>query len=267
MPGEPITPSRFLQLVADPLRWALLHELAEGDRRVGELTTLVGASQNLVSYHLGEMRSAGLVSSRRSSADGRDTYYRFNPALFGQLLRDTGVALHPALRSEPTAPVVPARARKVRVLFLCTGNSARSQIAEAFATQRAGQAITARSAGSHPKPLHPHAIEVMAAHGIDISGHTSMHLRRLAHHRFDHVVTLCDRVKEICPDLPGQPATAHWSIPDLSTHDGGYPAFVRAADEIAERVNLLIARIAAQPATGASRRSPSGGRRSRPPDD
>lgn len=243
------TSGRFLQLVADPLRWALLHELADGDHRVGELVELVGAPQNLVSYHLGELRQAGLVSSRRSSADGRDTYYRFESAPFRQLLGDVAVALHPALGHVPAATVLSPRRRKARVLFLCTGNSARSQMAEAFAEQRAGHAVEARSAGSHPKPLHPEAVRVMAGYGIDISGRSSRHLRRFARTRFDHVITLCDKVKEVCPELPGQPATAHWSMPDPSaTPDDAATAFDRAAAEIDERVDLLLARIAAQPA-------------------
>ena len=70
-----MTPPEFLQLAGHPLRWRLLGELARSDRTVHELTGLVGEPQNLVSYHLGKLRDAGLVSARRSSADGRDAYY------------------------------------------------------------------------------------------------------------------------------------------------------------------------------------------------
>ena len=73
-------PLHFLQLVGDPLRWQLLGELARSDRRVGEVAERLGKAQNLVSYHLGELRSGGLVSARQSSADGRDTYYRLHLA-------------------------------------------------------------------------------------------------------------------------------------------------------------------------------------------
>ena len=108
----------FLQLVADPLRWQLVDQLARTDRRVGELAQLVGKAQNLVSYHLGELRSAGLVSARRSSADGRDTYYRLNLARCGELFVTAGSALHPALQLAPL-PVQLPRARRAACSASC----------------------------------------------------------------------------------------------------------------------------------------------------
>jgi protein-tyrosine-phosphatase len=137
------------------------------------------------------------------------------------------------------------------VLFLCTGNSARSQIAEALLEHRSGHAIEARSAGSHPKPLHPNAVRVMAERGLDIADRTTKHLGRFARNRFDRVITLCDKVKEVCPDFPGSPPTAHWSMADPAAEgdsdDASYPAFVRTAKEIEGRVDLLIARLTAAP--------------------
>ncbi len=87
-------PLQFLQLVAEPLRWQLLGHLARSDRRVGEVAQLVGKAQNLVSYHLGELRVRGLVSARQSSADGRDTYYRLDLARFGELFVTSAAALY-----------------------------------------------------------------------------------------------------------------------------------------------------------------------------
>jgi len=241
-------PLEFLQLVADPLRWQLLGHLARSDRRVSEVAQLVGKAQNLVSYHLGELRTGGLVSARQSSADGRDTYYRLELARFGQLFVSAGAALHPALQLAPPSLKAPAATKgKQRVLFLCTGNSARSQIAEALLTNRTNGVVEARSAGSDPKPLHPNAVRVMAERGIDISGSNTKHLDRFARARFDRVITLCDKVKEICPEFPGEPVTAHWSMADpaaAAPNDAdSYPAFVRAVDEIEVRVNLLIAEL------------------------
>jgi protein-tyrosine-phosphatase len=138
--------------------------------------------------------------------------------------------------------------RRPRVLFLCTGNSARSQIAEALLTHRSEGAIEARSAGSHPKALHPNAVRVMSERGMDISQCATKHLKRFARTRFDRVITLCDKVKEICPDFPGGAVAAHWSMPDPAATAGSdeesYPAFVRTAEEIETRVNLLIAEFA-----------------------
>ena len=243
-----LAPPAFLQLAGHPLRWRLLGELGRSDRMVHELTGLVGQPQNLVSYHLGKLRGARLVSARRSSADGRDAYYTVDLARLGQLLTATGVALHPGLRLVPPA-ADPARpdAGKVRVLFLCTGNSARSQMAEALLERRSGSAFRARSAGSHPRPLHPNAVRVMAERGIDIAGRPTKPVSRFARTRFDHVITLCDRVREICPELPGRPRAAHWSMPDPAaagdTDEESYPAFERTADELEGRIELLITQL------------------------
>src|SRR5438067_4336597 len=116
-----MAPARFLELVADPQRWQLLAALVDGDRRVGELTELTGKPQNLVSYHLGQLRTGGLVSGRRSSADGRDTYYRADLSRCAELLTAAGVALHPTLHLEQVHVDPPARWRgpTPRVLFLC----------------------------------------------------------------------------------------------------------------------------------------------------
>src|SRR3954466_7212467 len=100
-------PPRFLELAGHPLRWQLLSDLARSDRRVGELSELAGQRQNLVSYHLRKLRDGGLVSARRSAADGRHTYYVLHLARCGELLADVGVALHPGL-----APGQPAQARR-----------------------------------------------------------------------------------------------------------------------------------------------------------
>jgi ArsR family transcriptional regulator, arsenate/arsenite/antimonite-responsive transcriptional repressor / arsenate reductase (thioredoxin) len=243
------SPLEFLQLVADPLRWQLLQELARSDRRVNELTTRAGKPQNLVSYHLKELRNAALVSPRRSSADGRDTYYRVDLARCGRLLGEVGTALHPGLRLEllPPSREPVAKGRPPRVLFLCTGNSARSQIAEALLEVRSGHTVEARSAGSHPKVLHPNAVRVLAERGIDISDHRTKHLRRFARSHFDHVITLCDKVREVCPEFPKHPQLAHWSMPDPSlagdTDDASYPAFERTAEELETRIAFLLPRL------------------------
>ncbi|MGH9177181.1 MAG: ArsR family transcriptional regulator [Acidimicrobiales bacterium] len=244
----------ILPLIADPHRWQLLTELARSDRRVGELAELLGKPQNLVSYHLAELRNAGVVTARRSSADRRDVYYRADLLRCRTLLAEAAGALHPGLLlALPSAALPSHRGRAPRVLFLCTGNSARSQIAEALLVHRSERTIEARSAGSHPEPLHANALRVMLERGIDMTGNSTKHLRRFELMRFDRVITLCDKVREICPEFAGAPATAHWSIADPAAHGGDdatYPRFQSVADELEARVDLLIADLSARTPEG-----------------
>ena len=235
----------MLRLTGHPVRWQLLSELARSDRQVRELTALVGQRQSLTSYHLGQLRDGGLVTMRRSSADKRDAYYSLDLAACRERLTEAGAALHPGLRLVPAAltPVGPGRRPTqppIRVLFLCTGNSSRSQMAEAILEQLGGARVEAVSAGSHPKALHPDAVRVMRERGVDISARRSKHLSEYVEQRFDHVISLCDRVREVCPDFPGPPAVAHWSIPDPAVDEDGYPAFVRTADELSTRIQFLL---------------------------
>jgi protein-tyrosine-phosphatase/DNA-binding transcriptional ArsR family regulator len=228
MVASATSPPRFLQLAGHPVRWRLLSELARSDRRVGELCELAGQRQSLVSYHLRQLRDEGLVSARRSAADGRDSYYVLDLARCRELLAHAGGALHPALASAP-----PKAMAEASVLFLCTGNSSRSQIAEALYPGETA------SAGSHPKPLHPYAVRVMRERGIDISARRSKHLSEFAGRRFDCIVSLCDRVREVCPEFPGEPETIHWSIPDPA-REGTLDAFERTATELETRIGFLI---------------------------
>jgi ArsR family transcriptional regulator, arsenate/arsenite/antimonite-responsive transcriptional repressor / arsenate reductase (thioredoxin) len=238
-------PPGFLRLAAHPLRWRLLRELARSDRQVRELRALLGQPQSLVSYHLGQLRAGGLVTMRRSSADRRDAYYSIDLARCGELITAAGAALHPGLRLIPPPPgELPA---PTRVLFLCTGNSARSQMAEALAERQGAGALEAASAGSRPKPLHPNAVRVMREHDIDISGRTSKHLDTFAGQRFDYVISLCDRVREVCPEFPGHPQVIHWSVPDPAS--GGtdaetYPAFHAVAATLRTRIQFLLGGLA-----------------------
>jgi protein-tyrosine-phosphatase len=223
--------------------------LARSDRAVHELTGLTGEPQNLVSYHLAKLRNGRLVSARQSSADRRDTYYTLNLARAGHELSATGAALHPGLRLAPAARDDGLQ-QPVRVLFLCTGNSARSQMAEALAKAQSDGAIAAYSAGSHPKPLHANAVRVMREeHGLDLGRYESKHLDVFAAQRFDWVITLCDRVREVCPEFPGHPQTVHWSIANPVTSDPddvSYPLFQETAAELATRIAFLLAVLAEQ---------------------
>jgi ArsR family transcriptional regulator, arsenate/arsenite/antimonite-responsive transcriptional repressor / arsenate reductase (thioredoxin) len=242
--GTPV----FVRLAAHPLRWRLLTELAGSDRRVRELVELAGQPQNLISYHLRLLRGGGLVTANRSSFDARDSYYHLDLESCAQTLSAVGLALHPGLRLVATPPSATSTGRAVRprVLFACTGNSARSPIAEALLRHRAGGDVEVVSAGSHPKArIHPDAVRVLREHygGIDIADHRPRHLDTVARRQFDYVITLCDKVREACPAFNDQPRLIHWSIPDPAASDTdrqNYPAFRRTAAEIDTRIRYLL---------------------------
>ena len=245
-------PPSFVRVAGHPLRWRLLGELAHSDLRVRELVRLVGQPQNLVSYHLGRLRAARLVGVRRSTFDARDAYYYLDLVSCADALAAAGLALHPGLRMAPVPPAGPARPH--RVLFVCTGNSARSPVAEALLRQRAGQ-IEVASAGSHPKPLHPNTVRVLAEYGIGLTGRVPQHLGTFEGARFDYVITLCDRVREVCPEFPGAGPKVHWSIPDPAAAGGTdadtYPAFKRMAADLSGRIGFLLAALSADPVPAA----------------
>jgi len=251
--APPVRPPAFSRLTGHPVRWQLLCELARSDRQVRELSALIGQRQSLTSYHLGQLRADGLVRMRRSSADKRDAYYSLDLAACRDLLAEAGAMLHPGLRLVPAPAPAPGDPGDpggrpgrppVRVLFLCTSNSSRSQMAEAILRRLGGPRVEVASAGSHPKPVRANAARVMRERGIDISDHRSKHLSEFTQQRFDHVISLCDRVREVCPDFPGPPQPAHWSIADpaaeAATDERGYPAFVRTADELTTRNQFLL---------------------------
>ena len=247
VPVRPIeVPPEVLRLVGHPLRWRLLRELAHSDRRVRELRGLVGEPQSLVSYHLRQLRQANLGRASRSAFDGRQTYYSVDLSRCAELLAGAGRALHPGLRLVAAPGDGGARrgGAQTSVLFLCTGNSARSQMAEALIGVRAGAGVVAVSAGSAPKPLHSNTVRVMRAYGVDLAGRSPKHLSEFRGRRFDYVVSLCDRVREVCPPFAGPPEMIHWSIPDPSREGGSdtetYPAFERTAAELDTRIGFLL---------------------------
>lgn len=127
---------------------------------------------------------------------------------------------------------------KKRVLILCTGNSARSQMAEGLLRSSGGDRFDVCSAGTKPGIVRPEAIAVMAELGIDLSGHRSKHVREFEGQDFDCVITVCDDAKESCPVFPGNTRRIHWSFPDPAAVDGNemerLAAFRRVRDSLAE---------------------------------
>jgi arsenate reductase len=134
--------------------------------------------------------------------------------------------------------------RRVRILVLCTHNSARSQMAEGILRHLGGVRVEVHSAGTVATRVHPLAIAAMAEKEIDISGQRSKHLDEFAGQAFDSVITVCDNARESCPVFPGAPEKIHWSIPDPSAVEGDEAtrarAFRVASDELMTRIRYLL---------------------------
>jgi arsenate reductase len=132
----------------------------------------------------------------------------------------------------------------MRVLFVCTHNSARSQMAEAYLRHLGGDAFDVDSAGTKPGTLHPLTIEVMAEEGIDVSGQRAKAVDDFVQQPFDYVITVCDDAREACPFFPGAARRLHWSLPDPSAASGSreerLSVFRAVRDEVRRRVEDFL---------------------------
>jgi ArsR family transcriptional regulator, arsenate/arsenite/antimonite-responsive transcriptional repressor / arsenate reductase (thioredoxin) len=242
------SPPEVLKLAGHPVRWNVLMRLARSDYRVQELIEFLKLPQNLVSYHLRQLRNGNLVTERRSSADERSVYYSLDVGQFRALYLEAGEQLHPALTetvadsaeehtSVPQAPL--------RVLFLCTQNSARSQMAEALLRKLSNGTIEAYSAGSHPaEQVHPLAVRVIEHAGMDISQAKPKHFEQFIGQHFDAIITVCDNMREVCPVFPDDPERIHWSFADPAQVEGSeeerYQAFEQTSLQLTTRIRLLV---------------------------
>jgi protein-tyrosine-phosphatase len=133
----------------------------------------------------------------------------------------------------------------VRVLFLCTGNSARSQIAEALLRKKGGDRFVVASAGAHPaREVRPEAVAALARHDIDWSAQRPKGYEAIEEGQWDLVITLCDRMKESCPALPTRPVTAHWGVPDpaaVQDSKARATAFSDTLNLLSWRIDLMLA--------------------------
>jgi ArsR family transcriptional regulator, arsenate/arsenite/antimonite-responsive transcriptional repressor / arsenate reductase (thioredoxin) len=235
----------FIKLLAPEIRWQIIQLLKAGDQRVQELVERLDQPKNLLSYHLKQLREHALVSYRRSDADRRDYYYSLNIPRLQALYQQTGEELHlaPPDPSEVFAGIQHYRwTPPVRVLFLCTHNSARSQMAEGLMRHLAGTNAEVYSAGSVPGGVHPYAVEVMAELGIDIRQQQSQHFDAFLNQSFDYVITVCDNVREVCPTFSNNVETIHWSFSDplAAPGDEQLQVFRQTAESLAERIQYLM---------------------------
>jgi arsenate reductase len=136
------------------------------------------------------------------------------------------------------------KATNMRILVLCTGNSARSQMAEGLLRHEAGADHQVFSAGTRPSSVRPEAIAVMGELGIDISGHRSKSVDEFGGQTFDCVITVCDNARDNCPIFPGGTARLHWSLEDPAAVEGTeekrLAAFRRIRDQLKERVKTFV---------------------------
>jgi arsenate reductase len=134
---------------------------------------------------------------------------------------------------------------KKRVLILCTGNSARSQMAEGLLRRMAGGQMEVFSAGTQTSVVNPLAVRAMADRGLDISGHRSKHLSEFQAQPFDYVITVCDRAAESCPIFPGPAERLHWDFPDPAAAQGSeaerLATFVQVRDAIEAQLKQWLA--------------------------
>jgi len=156
------------------------------------------------------------------------------------------------LRDLETTIAAAGRARKrgshprrpIRVLFVCNGNSSRSQIAEALLGRFGGEEFAARSAGTRPKPIHPMSVQVLAEIGIDWAGRQSKSVNDLRDRQFDYVITLSDSAREECPTLPGPHSSLHWHLDDPAAIEGSeedrLQAFRATRTELSLRLRPFI---------------------------
>jgi ArsR family transcriptional regulator, arsenate/arsenite/antimonite-responsive transcriptional repressor / arsenate reductase (thioredoxin) len=201
--------------LGDPTRLAIVDELATSDRAPVELQRLTGIPSNLLAHHLDVLEQVGLITRSRSSGDGRRRYVHLN--------RD---ALH---------DLSPRRRRSAQqALFVCTHNSARSQLAAALWTELTSQ--PAESAGTHPADrVHPGAVAAARRAGLDLTDARPKHLDDVASMP-GTVVTVCDRAhEELAPD----PAWLHWSVPD-PVPTPTKAAFDATVNELRGRIEALV---------------------------
>lgn len=227
-----------LKLLADDTRWRIIGALRYTDLQVSELVDLLKLPANLISYHIGLLRQAHLVLTHRSDIDARVSYYGLDLSRFNTLYRSIGAELHVLMPDHATVET------PFTVLFLCTENSARSQMAEGWLRYLSNGRIPVRSAGIDPQTIHPLAVEVMREAGVDIGYQRAKGLEEIHQDQSMVVVTVCDRAHEACPSYPRAYAQFHWSIPDpirtRSAQHNPHQAFQEVRDQLRIRVEGLL---------------------------
>jgi ArsR family transcriptional regulator, arsenate/arsenite/antimonite-responsive transcriptional repressor / arsenate reductase (thioredoxin) len=229
----------------------LLMRFAPRAQRPTEMALALNMKQNTLSHHLSDLAQAGLVQVTR---DGRSLFYAVNlpvaQALIGYLTLDLARA-RPDLLSPPGAPDLPLPARRFQVLFLCSGNSARSIMAQALLRDLGAGQFVAHSAGTEPRgQIAPETLQVLQENGHETA---SLYSKSLARYQapgapqMDFVFTVCDMsAMRDCPPWPGQPMAGHWGLPDpvRATGPGAGPeagqAFAKTYAALRHRITEFV---------------------------
>ncbi len=244
---------RFFRILGDETRLSIIRMLSAGDLRAGELGAALRLPSNALAYHLKQLQSLRLLRDRRSGADARDVYYHLDLDCLHHLFAETGNALYPGLGAASgnlvvddfgsVREVTSVTARPLRVLFLCTHNSARSQISEALMRHMGGERVEVYSAGSMPTEVHPDTFTVLRELGVDASGLHAKSLDQFVGEQMDYTITVCDRMRDICPAFIGDPNQIHWSFPDpllIEEPEQRLNAFRQIAIELRTRIGYLL---------------------------
>src|SRR5436305_2610555 len=195
MSGGLVARARVHAALAAPTRLAIVDALALGDASPGEVATALGLPTNLLAHHLSVLQEAGVIERSRSEGDRRRTYMRLRPDALTAL---TLIAVQPV----------------ARVVFVCTHNSARSQLAAVLWASHSS--IPAASAGTDPAPrIHPRAVRVARRHGLALHATGTAHVRDVLRDD-DLVIAVCDNAHE---HLAAHPGRLHWSVPDPAPTD------------------------------------------------
>ena len=232
----------FLKLVAHDIRWKMLVALGHSDMLVSELVDLLDEKMNLLSYHLKKLRDADLVHMRRSDADGRDVYYSLNLPYLQTQFEQTSTLLN--LDGMPLRIGKPMNSGEIRVLFVCTHNAARSQLAEGIMRHMArDMGVEVFSGGNQPTTVHPEAIRTLKRMGIDSSGQRSTSILEYENASFDYVITVCDIAREVCPDFKGGATRLHWGFADpskITDDENRVEAFADVATRLEARIEHFL---------------------------
>jgi ArsR family transcriptional regulator, arsenate/arsenite/antimonite-responsive transcriptional repressor / arsenate reductase (thioredoxin) len=232
-------------LLTDSVRRQLTSTLMLNDVVLDDLADAVRLPSETVMALLEPFLSAGVITQRRSDAHSDQLYCHLNLELLDTLYQAEGnesLAFAAAVEEGQNATSTQQGARP-RILFLCTRNSARSQLAEGITRLLSKGQVEAFSAGNQPGFVHPMAIELLTALHVDVSGQYSKHLDQFLGQDFDYVITVCDNARETCPVFSGAKRTIHWSIPDpaiVEDSEARSRAFSRVATELQNRIRYLL---------------------------